>query len=84
MAKFLVETYSIHKLQYVVECDSAETAQTEVACNTEDLIDLHQEHLDENVFGVWEISDAEFEHICSQSINGHLREKVIRTVKGDK
>ena len=47
MAKFLVETYSIHKLQYVVECDSAETAQTEVACNTEDLIDLHQEHLDE-------------------------------------
>ena len=79
MAKFLVETYSIHKLQYVIECKNESDAADAVMADPSKVDELHQQHLDENIYGIWEISDSEFEEICKNSVNGHLKEKVIYT-----
>lgn len=83
MAKFLVETYSIHKLQYVIECENESDAADTFVCESDKMDELHQQHLDENIYGIWEISDSEFQGICKNSVNGHLKEKVIYKVKYD-
>jgi len=77
MAKFLVETYSIHKLQYVIECENESDAADTFVCESDKMDELHQQHLDENIYGIWEISDSEFEEICKNSVNGHLKDKII-------
>ena len=77
MAKFLVETYSIHKLQYVIECENESDAADTFVCESDKMEELHQQHLDENIYGIWEISDSEFEEICKNSVNGHLKDKII-------
>lgn len=83
MAKFLVETYSIHKVQYVIECKNESDAADTFVAESDKMEELHQQHLDENIYGIWEISDSEFEGICENSMNGHLKEKVIYKVKYD-
>jgi len=77
VAKFLVETYSIHKLQYVIECENESDAADTFVCESDKMDELHQQHLDENIYGIWEISDSEFEEICKNSVNGHLKDKII-------
>ena len=61
MAKFLVETYSIHKVQYVIECKNESDAADTFVVDSDKMEELHQQHLDENIYGIWEISDSEFE-----------------------
>ena len=77
LPKFLVETYSIHKLQYVIECENESDAADTFVCESDKMDELHQQHLDENIYGIWEISDSEFEEICKNSVNGHLKDKII-------
>ena len=77
MAKFLIETYSIHKIQYVIECKNESDAADTFVAESDKMDELHQQHLDENIYGIWEISDSEFEEICKNSGNGHLKDKII-------
>ena len=79
MSKFLVETYSIHKVQYVIDCKNESDAADTFVLESDKIDEIHQQHLDENIYGIWEISDSEFEEICKNSVNGHLKEKVIYT-----
>ena len=83
MPKFLVETYTIHKVQYVIECKNASDATDTFVCESDEMDELHQQHLDENIYGIWEISDSEFDAICENSMNGYLKEKVIYKVNYD-
>ena len=83
MPKFLVETYSIHKVQYVIDCKNESDAVDTFVLESDKIDELHQQHLDENIYGIWEISDSEFDAICENSVNGHLKEKVIYKVKYD-
>jgi len=83
LPKFLVETYSIHKVQYVIDCKNESDAVDTFVLESDKIDELHQQHLDENIYGIWEISDSEFDAICENSVNGHLKEKVIYKVKYD-
>lgn len=57
MPKYLVETVSMFRMRYVVECDSPEHAKDEVAMNNVE--ELGQLHVDENIIGCREVEDAE-------------------------
>jgi len=83
LSKFLVETYSIHKVQYVIDCKNESDAADTFVLESDKIDEIHQQHLDENIYGIWEISDSEFDAICENSVNGHLKEKVIYKVKYD-
>lgn len=75
--RFLIETYSIHRLQYVVEAESYDEAREAFDQKSDEMTELDQDHLDENIFNVWEISDEEFRMLCERGCNGHLGEKVV-------
>lgn len=57
MAKYLVETVSMFRIRYVVECESAEHAKDTVSMNEAD--EFGQLHIDENIIGCREITDDE-------------------------
>jgi hypothetical protein len=54
MAKYLVETVSMFRIRYVVECESAEHAKDTVSINEAD--EFGQLHIDENIIGCREVS----------------------------
>ena len=57
MPKYLVETVSMFRMRYVVECESAEHAKDTVSMNEAD--EFGQLHIDENIVGCREVTDAE-------------------------
>lgn len=59
MPKFLVETVSMHRIRYVVECKSKEHACDSVVCSEPEQ-EFSQIHLDEIITSTREISDQEY------------------------
>lgn len=57
MPKYLVETVSMFRIRYVVECESAEHAKDTVSMNEAD--EFGQLHIDENIIGCREVDDEE-------------------------
>ena len=57
MAKYVVETISMFRMRYVVECNSAEDAKDTVTMQEAE--ELGQMHIDENIIGCREVEDAE-------------------------
>jgi len=66
MPKYLVETVSMFRIRYVVECESAEHAKDTIAMNEADefgqphlgnVSEFGQLHIDENIIGCREVSD---------------------------
>lgn len=59
MPKFLVRTVSTFYHTYVVECEEADHAADSVTCADADFLELHQEHVDESILEVTEITTQE-------------------------
>ena len=57
MPKYLVETISMFRMRYVVECNSAEDAKDTVTM--QEVEELGQMHIDENIIGCREVEDEE-------------------------
>jgi hypothetical protein len=57
MPKYLVETVSMFRMRYVVECDSPEHAKDTVTMQEAD--EFGQLHIDEAIVGCREVSDEE-------------------------
>ena len=57
MPKYLVETISMFRIRYVIDCESAEHAKDVVSFNEAD--EFGQKHIDENIIGCREVTDAE-------------------------
>lgn len=57
MPKYLVETVSMFRIRYVIECESAEHAKDTVSMNEAD--EFGQLHIDENIIGCREVTDDE-------------------------
>jgi hypothetical protein len=57
MPKYLVETVSMFRMRYVIECDSPEHAKDVVTMNEAD--EFGQLHIDENIVGCREVADGE-------------------------
>ena len=57
MPKYLVETVSMFRMRYVVECESAEHAKDTVSMNEAN--EFGQLHIDENIVGCREVTDGE-------------------------
>ena len=58
MPKYLVETISMFRMRYVVECESADHAKDVVTMNEAE--EFSQLHLDELITSAREIDDAEY------------------------
>lgn len=80
MPKYLVETVSMHKLQYLIECEEEEHALDSVVCQDKNLVAFHQEHISESIFSVWALSEDEVDEIIASSDNAHMGRKVIYKV----
>ena len=57
MPKYLVETISVFRIRYVVECENAEHAKDEVTMQNAE--EFSQRHIDENIISCREVTDAE-------------------------
>lgn len=71
MPKFLVETISIARFRYVVDCENKEHAMDSVTCN-EPEEEFSQEHIGENIISAREISDKEYLDIFDKD-NPHMK-----------
>lgn len=61
MKKYLVETVSMFRIRYVIECEDSVHATDAVVMNEVD--EFSQKHIDENIFSVREIGDEEIVNI---------------------
>lgn len=57
MPKYLVETISMFRLRYVVECESADHAKDSITMNEAD--EFGQHHIDECIVSAREVGDEE-------------------------
>ena len=57
MPRYLVETVSMFRIRYVVECESAEYAKDTIAMD--EAIEFSQKHIDENIVSCREVNDEE-------------------------
>lgn len=57
MPKYLVETVSMFRMRYVIDCESAEHAKDTVSFNEAE--EFGQFHVDENIIGCREVTDDE-------------------------
>ena len=71
MPKYLVETISMHRIRYVVECESADHAKDVVTMNEAE--ELSQLHLDELITSAREIDDAEYLRLFDED-NDYLKD----------
>lgn len=71
MPKYLVETISMHRIRYVVECESADQAKDVVTMNEAE--ELSQLHLDELITSAREIDDAEYLRLFDED-NDYLKD----------
>lgn len=60
MPKFLVDTISMFRIRYVVECDNVQHAKDEVSMNFGSLHEFSQLHIDEMITSAREIDRAEY------------------------
>ncbi len=61
MPKYLVETVSMFRMRYVIDCDSPEHAKDTVTM--EEAKEFSQLHVDEAIIGCREVGDEEIEHL---------------------
>ena len=71
MPKYLVETISMHRIRYVVDCESAEHAKDTVTMN--EVEEFSQLHIDEMITSTRVIDDAEYLRMFDED-NDYLRE----------
>lgn len=71
MPKYLVETISMHRIRYVVECESADHAKDVVTMNEAE--EFSQLHLDELITSAREIDDAEYLRLFDED-NDYLKD----------
>ena len=71
MPKYLVETISMHRIRYVVECESAEYAKDTVTMN--EVEEFSQLHIDEMITSTRVIDDAEYLRVFDED-NDYLKE----------
>jgi hypothetical protein len=64
MAKYLVETVSMFRMRYVVECDDPDHAADEVSMDAVE--EFSQHHVDESIISIREISDDELPKLFIQ------------------
>jgi hypothetical protein len=64
MAKYLVETVSMFRMRYVVECEHPDHAADEVTM--EAVEEFSQHHVAENITSIREISDVELPKLFIQ------------------
>ena len=79
MPKILVETISMHKMRYLIDCENEEHAMDTVVCE-DNLEAFHQEHIGENIFSTWVLSEEEVDIILAESDNAHMGRKMIHKV----
>lgn len=70
MPKYLVETISMFRIRYVVECESAEHAKDTVTMNEAE--EFSQLHIDEMITSTREIDDAEYLRLFDED-NDYLK-----------
>lgn len=70
MAKYLVETVSMFRIRYVVECHTPGDAMDTVTMNEAE--EFGQLHVDENIIGCREVKDEEIEQLFFED-HPHLR-----------
>lgn len=71
MPKYLVETVSMFRIRYVIDCESAEHAKDTVSMNEAD--EFGQLHIDENIVGCREVTDSEIPELFFED-HPYLRE----------
>ena len=71
MPKYLVETISVHRIRYVVECENVNDAKDTVTM--EEVDEFSQMHIDEMITSAREIDDAEYLRVFDED-NDYLRE----------
>lgn len=71
MPKYLVETISMFRIRYVVECESADHAKDVVTMNEAE--EFSQLHIDEMITSAREIDDVEYLRVFDED-NEYLRE----------
>lgn len=71
MPKYLVETISVHRIRYVVECWNVNDAKDTVTM--EEVDEFSQMHIDEMITSAREIDDAEYLRVFDED-NDYLRE----------
>lgn len=71
MTKYLVETISMHRIRYVVECESAEHAKDIVTMNEAE--EFSQMHIDEMITSTRVIDNAEYLRLFDED-NDYLKE----------
>ena len=64
MPKYLVETISMFRMRYVVECESEEDAIDAVTMDGE--FEFSQRHIAENIISTMEITDEQIKHLFIQ------------------
>jgi len=70
MPKYLVETISMHRIRYVVDCENAEDAKDTVTMNEAE--EFSQMHIDEMITSTRVIDDAEYLRLFDED-NDYLR-----------
>lgn len=71
MPKFLVETVSMFRHRYVIDCAEGDHAKDEVTMEAAE--EFSQEHIAENIFSCREITDVEIPELFFQD-HPYLRE----------
>lgn len=64
MKKYLVETVSIYRHTYIIECESGDHAGDTVVMNEAE--EFSQKHIDENIIDIREVSDSEIIQLCDK------------------
>lgn len=57
---YLVETVSMFRMRYVIEAKDPTHAEDEVVCNTGDLVEFSQKHIDECIISTRELTQEEY------------------------
>ncbi len=70
MPKYLVETISMHRIRYVVDCENAEDAKDTVTMNEAE--EFSQMHIDEMITSTRVIDDAEYLRLFDED-NDYLK-----------
>jgi hypothetical protein len=74
----LVETVSIFKTSYAIECSDPEHASDTVVC--EEAVPFDGQYLDEVITSVREITHKEYDKLVSKSMDEHMGRKMINRV----
>lgn len=72
MTKYLVETISMHRIRYVIECETADGARDEVIMADHNMPEFSQMHLDEVITSTREIDDTEYLRLFNED-NDYLQ-----------